>query len=164
MDVASLRRWQATGSCASTSRESRASGDDVEKLVCLTMRPGKNGAEPMLGASLTLQTLGDRVTVKLVNFGSEPANTTSRSAARSSRCRSRQSESAATDSPFGAATAGRHFLASVAVTRAKSRRCLLNADQRAAVNGKGPAFCGAFFFFEVLWILARSALVPCLEH
>ena len=50
--------------------QSRA-GDDVEKLVRLTMRPGKTGTERMLGAGLTLQTVGDKVTVRLVNFGSE---------------------------------------------------------------------------------------------
>lgn len=50
--------------------QSRA-GDDVEKLVRLTMRPGKTGAERMQGAGLTLQNLGGKVTVKLVNFGSE---------------------------------------------------------------------------------------------
>ncbi len=50
--------------------QSRA-GDDVDKLIRLTMRPGKTGAERMQGAGLTLQTLGDKTTVKLVNFGSE---------------------------------------------------------------------------------------------
>jgi TRAP transporter 4TM/12TM fusion protein len=47
------------------------SGDDVEKLIRLTMRAGKTGAERMQGAGLTVQTLGDKVTVKLVSFGSE---------------------------------------------------------------------------------------------
>lgn len=47
------------------------SGDDVEKLIRLTMRAGKTGTERMQGAGLTVQTLGDKVTVKLVSFGSE---------------------------------------------------------------------------------------------
>jgi TRAP transporter 4TM/12TM fusion protein len=48
-------------------------GDDVEKLVRLTMRAGKTGAERLQGAGLSLSTLGDKVTVKLVSFGSEAA-------------------------------------------------------------------------------------------
>jgi hypothetical protein len=53
--------------------QSRA-GDDVEKLVRLTMRSGKTGTERLQGAGLSLSPpLGDKVTVKLVSFGSEAA-------------------------------------------------------------------------------------------
>jgi TRAP transporter 4TM/12TM fusion protein len=52
--------------------QSRA-GDEVEKLVRLTMPAGKTGAERLQGAGLSLSTLGDQVTVKLVSFGSEAA-------------------------------------------------------------------------------------------
>jgi TRAP transporter 4TM/12TM fusion protein len=52
--------------------QSRA-GDEVEKLVRLTMRAGKTGTERLQGAGLSLSTLGDKVTVKLVSFGSEAA-------------------------------------------------------------------------------------------
>jgi len=54
------------------SSQSRA-GEDVEKLVRLTMRSGKTGAERMQGAGLKLATSGDKVTVQLVRFGSEAA-------------------------------------------------------------------------------------------
>ena len=52
--------------------QSRA-GEDVEKLVRLTMRSGKTASERLQGAGLSLSTVGDKVTVRLVNFGSEAA-------------------------------------------------------------------------------------------
>ncbi len=52
--------------------QSRA-GEDVEKLVRLTMKPGKTGADRLQADGLTLSTLGDKVTIKLVTFGSEAA-------------------------------------------------------------------------------------------
>jgi len=52
--------------------QSRA-GEDVEKLVRLTMRPGKTATERLQRAGLSLSTLGDKVTVSLVSFGSEAA-------------------------------------------------------------------------------------------
>jgi len=50
--------------------QSRA-GDDVEKLVRLTMRSGTSGAERLQKAGLRLTTLGGKVTVQSVSFGSE---------------------------------------------------------------------------------------------
>jgi TRAP transporter 4TM/12TM fusion protein len=52
--------------------QSRA-GDDVEKLVRLTMRSGTSGRERLQKAGLALTTLGDKVTVQSVSFGSEAA-------------------------------------------------------------------------------------------
>jgi TRAP transporter 4TM/12TM fusion protein len=52
--------------------QSRA-GEDVEKVVRLTMRSGKTADERLQKAGLSLSTLGDSVTVKLVSFGSEAA-------------------------------------------------------------------------------------------
>jgi len=52
--------------------QSRA-GEDVEKLVRLTLRSGKTGTERLQRSGLSLSTLGDKVTVKLVSFGSEAA-------------------------------------------------------------------------------------------
>jgi TRAP transporter 4TM/12TM fusion protein len=52
--------------------QSRA-GEDVEKLVRLTIRSGKTGAERLQRAGLSLSTLGDKMTVGLVSFGSEAA-------------------------------------------------------------------------------------------
>jgi len=52
--------------------QSRA-GDDVEKLVRLTLRSGTTGAERLQAAGLSLSALGDKVTVRLVSFGSEAA-------------------------------------------------------------------------------------------
>jgi hypothetical protein len=52
--------------------QSRA-GEDVEKLVRLTMRSGKNGMERMQRSGLSLLATGDKVTVQLVSFGSEAA-------------------------------------------------------------------------------------------
>ncbi|THD72500.1 MAG: TRAP transporter fused permease subunit [Bradyrhizobium sp.] len=52
--------------------QSRA-GDNVEKLVRLTMRSGKTATQRLQGAGLSLSTLGDTVMVKLVSFGSEAA-------------------------------------------------------------------------------------------
>ena len=52
--------------------QSRA-GDDVEKLVRLTLRSGTTGPERLQAAGLSLSTLGDKVTVRLVSFGSEAA-------------------------------------------------------------------------------------------
>ena len=47
------------------------SGDDVEKVVRLTMRSGESGKERLQKAGLGLSTLGDKVTVQTVSFGSE---------------------------------------------------------------------------------------------
>jgi TRAP-type uncharacterized transport system fused permease subunit len=52
--------------------QSRA-GDQVEKLLRLTMGTGNTGAERMQKSGLSLTTLGDQVSVKLVGFGSEAA-------------------------------------------------------------------------------------------
>jgi hypothetical protein len=52
--------------------QSRA-GEDVEKLVRLTMRSGKTARERLQGAGLSLTSAGDDVTVQLVRFGSEAA-------------------------------------------------------------------------------------------
>jgi hypothetical protein len=52
--------------------QSRA-GEDVEKIVRLTMPSGKTTAERLQRAGLTLSNLGDQVTIGLVSFGSEAA-------------------------------------------------------------------------------------------
>ena len=52
--------------------QSRA-GEDVEKLVRLTMRSGKTGTERLQRSGLSLSVLGDKVTISLVSFGSEAA-------------------------------------------------------------------------------------------
>jgi TRAP transporter 4TM/12TM fusion protein len=52
--------------------QSRA-GDDVEKLVRLTMKPGNTGKDRLQADGLSLSTLGGKVTVTLVRFGSEAA-------------------------------------------------------------------------------------------
>jgi TRAP transporter 4TM/12TM fusion protein len=52
--------------------QSRA-GDDVEKLVRLTLRTEGSGAERLQKAGLSLSTLGDKVMIKLITFGSEAA-------------------------------------------------------------------------------------------
>jgi TRAP transporter 4TM/12TM fusion protein len=52
--------------------QSRA-GDEVEKLVRLTMRSGKTGAERLQAAGLSVTALGDKVNVQTVRFGSEAA-------------------------------------------------------------------------------------------
>lgn len=52
--------------------QSRA-GDDVEKLVRLTLRTEGSGAERLQKAGLSLSTLGDKVMIKLISFGSEAA-------------------------------------------------------------------------------------------
>jgi hypothetical protein len=52
--------------------QSRA-GEDVEKLVRLTMRSGGTGTERLQRAGLSFSTVGDKVTVSLVSFGSEAA-------------------------------------------------------------------------------------------
>jgi TRAP transporter 4TM/12TM fusion protein len=52
--------------------QSRA-GDDVEKMVRLTMRSGKTGAERLQKTGLGLGMLGGKVTVQTVSFGSEAA-------------------------------------------------------------------------------------------
>jgi TRAP transporter 4TM/12TM fusion protein len=52
--------------------QSRA-GDDVEKLVRLTMRSGADGIQRLRNAGLGITTLGDKVTVQTVRFGSEAA-------------------------------------------------------------------------------------------
>ncbi len=48
-------------------------GADVDKLVRLTMRSGKTGAERLAGAGATLAQQGDKVMVRQVKFGSEAA-------------------------------------------------------------------------------------------
>jgi TRAP transporter 4TM/12TM fusion protein len=50
--------------------QSRA-GDDVEKLVRLTMRSGRTGQERLKAAGLVIASLGDKPTVQTVVFGSE---------------------------------------------------------------------------------------------
>jgi hypothetical protein len=50
--------------------QSRA-GDDVEKLVRLTMRSGRSGTERLQRAGLALAPPGDKVLVQSVSFGSE---------------------------------------------------------------------------------------------
>ena len=52
--------------------QSRA-GDDVEKVVRVTLRAGNTGAERLKGTGLTLQATGDKVMVRTVDFGSEAA-------------------------------------------------------------------------------------------
>lgn len=52
--------------------QSRA-GDDVEKLVRLTMRSGTTGTERLQRAGMRLSTLGGTTTVQSVAFGSEAA-------------------------------------------------------------------------------------------
>jgi TRAP transporter 4TM/12TM fusion protein len=52
--------------------QSRA-GEDVEKVVRLTMRSGTTGVERLQRAGLSLSMLGDKVTARLVSFGSEAA-------------------------------------------------------------------------------------------
>jgi len=52
--------------------QSRA-GEDVEKLVRLTMRSGNTGTERLQRAGLSFSALGDKVTVSLISFGSEAA-------------------------------------------------------------------------------------------
>jgi TRAP transporter 4TM/12TM fusion protein len=49
------------------------SGEDVEKLVRLTLQPGNTGTERLQRSGLALSTLGDKVTISLVSFGSEAA-------------------------------------------------------------------------------------------
>jgi TRAP-type uncharacterized transport system fused permease subunit len=46
-------------------------GEDVDKIIRLTMRTGGSGADRLKRAGLTLSTLGDTVTVQSVAFGSE---------------------------------------------------------------------------------------------
>jgi hypothetical protein len=52
--------------------QSRA-GEDVEKVVRLTMRSGTTGTERLQRSGISLVTVGDKVTVGLVSFGSEAA-------------------------------------------------------------------------------------------
>ena len=52
--------------------QSRA-GDDVEKLVRLTLRTGESGRERLDKAGLVLNTAGDRLLIQTVRFGSEAA-------------------------------------------------------------------------------------------
>jgi hypothetical protein len=49
------------------------SGEDVEKLVRLTLQPGNTGTERLQRSGLALSTLGEKVTISLVSFGSEAA-------------------------------------------------------------------------------------------
>ena len=65
--------------------QSRA-GEDVEKVVRLTMRSGKTADERLQKAGLSLSTLGDSITVKLVSFGSEAAKYGLASGTKSHRC------------------------------------------------------------------------------
>jgi len=46
-------------------------GEDVDKIIRLTMRTGGSGVDRLKRAGLTLSTLGDTVTVQSVAFGSE---------------------------------------------------------------------------------------------
>lgn len=46
-------------------------GEDVEKLIRLTMRTGTTGAERLAGTGLTLTTMGDKTTIMAPRFGSE---------------------------------------------------------------------------------------------
>jgi TRAP transporter 4TM/12TM fusion protein len=48
-------------------------GEDVEKLVRLTMRAGEGGADRLNRAGLAVRTDGDKVAVQTVRFGSEAA-------------------------------------------------------------------------------------------
>ena len=48
-------------------------GEDVDKLIRLTMRAGKDGAERLKAAGLEVMVAGDKPTVKTVRFGSEAA-------------------------------------------------------------------------------------------
>ncbi|HET7911926.1 MAG TPA: TRAP transporter fused permease subunit, partial [Pseudolabrys sp.] len=48
-------------------------GEDVDKVIRLTMRTDGSGADRLKRAGLTLSTLGDKVTVQSVAFGSEAA-------------------------------------------------------------------------------------------
>jgi TRAP transporter 4TM/12TM fusion protein len=52
--------------------QSRA-GEDVEKVVRLTMRSGTTGVERLQRAGLSLSTFGDKAMAQLVSFGSEAA-------------------------------------------------------------------------------------------
>ncbi|MBV9956617.1 MAG: TRAP transporter permease [Pseudolabrys sp.] len=52
--------------------QSRA-GDDVDKLVRLTMRTGVSGADRLAAAGLVVDNLGGKTTVRSVRFGSEAA-------------------------------------------------------------------------------------------
>jgi hypothetical protein len=52
--------------------QSRA-GEDVSKVVRLTMGAASNAAERLRGTGLTLATLGGKSTIQLVRFGSEAA-------------------------------------------------------------------------------------------
>ena len=52
--------------------QSRA-GEDVEKLVRLSLRTGEGGAERLRNAGLVLTRAGDKVSVQTVRFGSEAA-------------------------------------------------------------------------------------------
>jgi Domain of unknown function (DUF3394) len=54
------------------SGQSRA-GEDVDKLLRLTMRSGETGAERLRAAGLTLNIAGGTLTVQTVRFGSEAA-------------------------------------------------------------------------------------------
>ncbi|MDO9414081.1 MAG: TRAP transporter permease [Pseudolabrys sp.] len=47
------------------------SGDDVEKLVRLTLRTGTTGVERLAATGLTLTTVGDKTTIMAPRFGSE---------------------------------------------------------------------------------------------
>lgn len=48
-------------------------GDEIEKLVRLDLAEGKNAAERLEGAGLTVSALGDTMTVGIVRLGSEAA-------------------------------------------------------------------------------------------
>jgi hypothetical protein len=52
--------------------QSRA-GDDVEKVVRLTMRTGNSGVERLQDAGIALSAVGDKITILNVRFGSETA-------------------------------------------------------------------------------------------
>ena len=48
-------------------------GDDVEKLVRLTLRPGVNGAERLRETGIVISTLGTATTIQTSRFGSQAA-------------------------------------------------------------------------------------------
>ncbi len=54
-------------------KSSSPSGDEVDKVVRLTMRSGEGGVERLAQAGLVVRTFGDRTSVQSVRFGSEAA-------------------------------------------------------------------------------------------
>jgi hypothetical protein len=58
---------------AISGHEPIARREDVEKVVRLTMRAGTTGTERLQRSGLSLSTVGGKVTVRFVSFGSEAA-------------------------------------------------------------------------------------------